>query len=99
MARVTPEYQCPECGEGCYTIRDNSDAPIPIHVPPSLHDDEGKPTGFCPHCDEELTPDNVALKGVGVSADSREEADEALAEAGFAGLPLIRTNDPREATD
>jgi hypothetical protein len=55
------EYRCPECGHGCYSIRDNSDAPIPIHVPPSIHDDEGRPVSFCPWCDTELTVEALTL--------------------------------------
>ena len=48
------EFPCGNCGQGCFTVRDNSDAPIPIRVPPSIHDDEGRHVVFCPYCDEEL---------------------------------------------
>ena len=53
------EYPCPRCGKGCYSIRDNRDAPIPIVVPDSVHDDEGREAMFCPDCDEELTPEKL----------------------------------------
>jgi hypothetical protein len=56
-----PEFPCPSCETGCYSVRDNSDAPIPVRVPPSVHDDEGRPVSQCSHCDADLEVRGLAL--------------------------------------
>lgn len=57
--RFHMEVECAGCGAGRFTVQDNSDAPIPVRVPPSIHDDEGRSVMFCPGCDTELEEDGA----------------------------------------
>lgn len=52
--KPAPEYACPECNEGCYSIGDNDG-----WIPESVYDDEGRPRDECAYCDCELTPDGL----------------------------------------